>query len=45
MNVMRALIGVHGFQVLRMAHDVIADLDAVADRPEEYLSLIMVKKQ
>ena len=24
---------------------LLTDLDAVADRPEEYLSLIMVKKQ
>src|SRR5690606_14641677 len=30
MHVMRALIGVDGLQVLRVAHDVVLDLDAVA---------------
>lgn len=29
MHVMSALIGVHGLQVLRVTHDVVANLDAV----------------
>ncbi len=29
-NVVRALVGVDGFEILRMAHDVVFGLDAVA---------------